>query len=163
MKGNYLTIGNLSYLYSALKDSEKNTIAKYYSEKYNKQYKPSSHLRISSRDMESALKIFNLIRNQCAHSYCTWYTYSQSPRFISSAVPSFQSQQLRKYSASVFKSFPHLAAAQSLNRIVFVIADINGFWHNLKIPCQIAFFSFPVYISYIQTVHLHQYHSLGRM
>ena len=71
MKGNYLTIGNLSYLYSALKDSEKNTIAKYYSEKYNKQYKPSSHLRISSRDMESALKIFNLIRNQCAHSYCT--------------------------------------------------------------------------------------------
>ena len=45
--------------------------AKYYSEKYNKQYKPSSHLRISSRDMESALKIFNLIRNQCAHSYCT--------------------------------------------------------------------------------------------
>ncbi|MFR4842896.1 MAG: Abi family protein [Roseburia inulinivorans] len=71
MKGNYLTIGNLSYLYSVLKDSEKNTIAKYYSEKYNKQYKPSSHLRISSRDMESALKIFNLIRNQCAHSYCT--------------------------------------------------------------------------------------------
>lgn len=64
---NYLTIGNLSYLYSALKDSEKNTIAKYYSEKYNKQYKPSSHLRISSKDMESALKIFNLIRNQCAH------------------------------------------------------------------------------------------------
>jgi len=60
MKGNYLTIGNLSYLYSTLKDSEKNTIAKYYSEKYNKQYKPSSHLRISSRDMESALKIFNL-------------------------------------------------------------------------------------------------------
>jgi len=55
MKGNYLTIGNLSYLYSVLKDSEKNTIAKYYSEKYNKQYKPSSHLRISSRDMESAL------------------------------------------------------------------------------------------------------------
>lgn len=28
---NYLTIGNLSYLYSALKDSEKNAIAKYYS------------------------------------------------------------------------------------------------------------------------------------
>ena len=38
MKGIYLTIGNLSYLYSALKDSEKNTIAKYYSEKYNKQF-----------------------------------------------------------------------------------------------------------------------------
>lgn len=64
---NYLTIGNLSYLYSALKDSEKNTVAKYYSEKYAKQYKPSNVLKISSEDMESALKIFNLVRNQCAH------------------------------------------------------------------------------------------------
>lgn len=64
---NYLTIGNLSYLYAALKDSEKNTIAKYYSDKYAKQYKPASTLRISSKDMESALKIFNLVRNQCAH------------------------------------------------------------------------------------------------
>lgn len=64
---NYLTIGNLSYLYSALKDSEKNSIAKYYSDKYMKQYSPASALRISSEDMESALKIFNLIRNQCAH------------------------------------------------------------------------------------------------
>lgn len=64
---NYLTIGNLSYLYSALKDSEKNTIAKYYSDKYTKQYKTSNILRISSQDMESALKIFNLVRNQCAH------------------------------------------------------------------------------------------------
>lgn len=64
---NYLTIGNLSYLYATLKDSEKNTIAKYYSDKYAKQYKPASTLRISSKDMESALKIFNLVRNQCAH------------------------------------------------------------------------------------------------
>lgn len=55
------------YLYAALKDSEKNTIAKYYSDKYAKQYKPASTLRISSKDMESALKIFNLVRNQCAH------------------------------------------------------------------------------------------------
>lgn len=64
---NYLTIGNLSYLYSALKDSEKNAIAKYYSEKYVKQHKPTNPLRISTKDMESALKIFNLVRNQCAH------------------------------------------------------------------------------------------------
>lgn len=64
---NYLTIGNLSYLYSALKDSEKNAIAKYYSDKYIKQYKPSNPIRISAEDMESALKIFNLVRNQCAH------------------------------------------------------------------------------------------------
>ena len=46
---------------------EKNVIAKYYSEKYAKQYKTSSILRISSDDMESVLKIFNLMRNQCAH------------------------------------------------------------------------------------------------
>lgn len=64
---NYLTIGNLSYLYSALKDSEKNAVAKCYSTKYEKQYKPTNTLRISSEDMESALKIFNLVRNQCAH------------------------------------------------------------------------------------------------
>lgn len=64
---NYLTIGNLSYLYAALKDSEKNVIAKYYSNKYEKQYKPIRPLKISSEDMESALKIFNLVRNQCAH------------------------------------------------------------------------------------------------
>ena len=64
---NYLTIGNLSYLYGALKDSEKNIIAKYYAEKYMKQYKNSKILRINSKDMESALKIFNLVRNQCAH------------------------------------------------------------------------------------------------
>lgn len=64
---NYLTIGNLSYLYSALKDSEKNAVAKYYSDKYAKQYRPNNVLRISSEDMESALKIFNLVRNQCAH------------------------------------------------------------------------------------------------
>ena len=44
---NYLTIGNLSYLYGALKDSEKNIIAKYYAEKYMKQYKNSKILRIN--------------------------------------------------------------------------------------------------------------------
>lgn len=64
---NYLTIGNLSHLYSALKDSEKNAIAKYYSNKYKNQYRANSSLKISSEDMEAALKIFNLVRNQCAH------------------------------------------------------------------------------------------------
>ena len=64
---NYLTIGNLSYLYAALKDSDKNIIAKYYSDKYIKQYRPVNTLKVSSKDMESALKIFNLVRNQCAH------------------------------------------------------------------------------------------------
>ena len=60
---------NVSYdlIKSKLKDSEKNIIAKYYAEKYMKQYKNSKILRINSKDMESALKIFNLVRNQCAH------------------------------------------------------------------------------------------------
>lgn len=64
---NYLTVGNLSYLYSILKDSDKNTIAKYYSEKFNKQYKSAPTLRIDSKDISAALKIVNLVRNKCAH------------------------------------------------------------------------------------------------
>ena len=42
-------------------------ILNFYAEKYMKQYKNSKILRINSKDMESALKIFNLVRNQCAH------------------------------------------------------------------------------------------------
>lgn len=64
---NYLTIGNMSHLYNVLKDAEKNTIAKYYSDKYARQYVSTSSIRISARDMQSALKIFNLVRNKCAH------------------------------------------------------------------------------------------------
>ena len=47
-----------------VQDAEKNVIAKYYSDKYNKQYKPIASLIISSEDMEAALKITNLVRNQ---------------------------------------------------------------------------------------------------
>ncbi|WP_196801256.1 Abi family protein [Lachnobacterium bovis] len=50
-----------------LKNTEKNTIAKYYSDKYAKQYVSTSPIRISVGDMQSALKIFNLVRNKCAH------------------------------------------------------------------------------------------------
>ena len=64
---NYLTIGNMSHLYNVLKDAEKNTIAKYYSDKYARQYVSTSSIIISARDMQSALKIFNLVRNKCAH------------------------------------------------------------------------------------------------
>ena len=80
---NYLTIGNLSYLYGALKDSEKNIIAKYYAEKYMKQYKNSKILRINSKDMESALKIFNLVRNQCAHDERLYNSDYKNPLFLS--------------------------------------------------------------------------------
>ena len=64
---NYLTIGNLSYLYDILLDTDKNIIAKYYSEKYKKQYKTTSMPRFSSEDLGSTLKIINLVRNKCAH------------------------------------------------------------------------------------------------
>ena len=64
---NYLTIGNIAHLYAILIDSDKNTIAKYYSEKYNKQHESTPRLRISKDDLESALKVINLIRNKCAH------------------------------------------------------------------------------------------------
>lgn len=64
---NYLTIGNLAHLYDILKDSDKNTIAKYYSDKYVKQYDVQQGPRMTSEYLQSALKIINLVRNQCAH------------------------------------------------------------------------------------------------
>lgn len=64
---NYLTIGNLAHLFGVLKDGDKNLISKYYSDKYNKQYKPHVNLRLSNEDLISALKIINLVRNKCAH------------------------------------------------------------------------------------------------
>lgn len=63
---NYLTIGNISNLYYILLDTDKNIISKCYSDKYRKQYK-RENIRISSEDIQSALKIFNLVRNKCAH------------------------------------------------------------------------------------------------
>ncbi|MCT7692610.1 MAG: Abi family protein [Lactobacillus iners] len=64
---NYLTIGNLAHLYDILVDTDKNTIAKYYSDKYTKQYKTTSIPRFSSEYLGSALKMINLVRNKCAH------------------------------------------------------------------------------------------------
>lgn len=64
---NYLTIGNLAHLYSVMKDADRNTIAEYYSNKYNKQNNPNPILKISSEDFKSGVKILNLVRNQCAH------------------------------------------------------------------------------------------------
>ena len=64
---NYLTIGNLAHLYDILIDSDKNVIAKYYADKYKKQYAIRSMPRFASEDLGSALKIINLVRNKCAH------------------------------------------------------------------------------------------------
>lgn len=64
---NFLTIGNLSHLYGILKISERNAISKYYSQKYNSQYSSCLPIRINDMDITSALKVFNLVRNICAH------------------------------------------------------------------------------------------------
>lgn len=64
---NYLTVGNLAHLYDILKDADKNIIAKYYFDKYKKQYNVANAPRIDSKDLESGLKIINLVRNKCAH------------------------------------------------------------------------------------------------
>lgn len=64
---NYLTIGNLSHLYSVIKESDRNTIAKYYSLKYNKQYGAERELIVRPGELNSALKVFNILRNMCAH------------------------------------------------------------------------------------------------
>lgn len=64
---NYLTVGNLAHLYDILIDADKNTIAKYYADKYKKQYNTRTMPRFSSEDLGSALKIINLVRNKCAH------------------------------------------------------------------------------------------------
>lgn len=64
---NYLTIGNLAHFYGILTDTDKNVIAKFYYDKYAKQYECNHIVRISSEDLASALKIINLVRNKCAH------------------------------------------------------------------------------------------------
>lgn len=65
---NYLTIGNLSHLYGVLKDSDKNTIAKFYADKFCKQNScASNNFKLSSKEFSSGLKVVNLVRNICAH------------------------------------------------------------------------------------------------
>ncbi len=65
---NYLTIGNLSHLYGVLKDSDKNTIAKFYADKFFKQNNCASNdFKLSSKEFSSGLKVINLVRNICAH------------------------------------------------------------------------------------------------
>lgn len=64
---NFLTIGNIAYFFQILVDPLKNTITKFYSDKFNKQYDSKYPLKIYSADLSAALKVTNLIRNVCAH------------------------------------------------------------------------------------------------
>ncbi|MFS1663311.1 Abi family protein [Streptococcus sp. zg-JUN1979] len=64
---NFLTIGNISHFYNILTQTLKNDIAKFYSNKYNKQLSPRTNIHLSPEDLSAALKATNLIRNVCAH------------------------------------------------------------------------------------------------
>lgn len=64
---NYLTFGNLSHFYSSLKDKEKQVIAKHYAIRYINEYNMNKSFIFTIKDLEAALKIFNLVRNKCAH------------------------------------------------------------------------------------------------
>lgn len=63
---NVLTVGNMAHFYQILIPSLKNTIAKFYSNKYHKQYS-GDKFQLSVADFEAGLKAVNLIRNICAH------------------------------------------------------------------------------------------------
>lgn len=82
---NYLTIGNLAHLYAILTDADKNVIAKFYYDKYMKQYADDGMVRISSADLESALKIINLVRNKCAHDERLYNSYFGNVRVVNIA------------------------------------------------------------------------------
>ena len=82
---NELTIGNMSHLYGILKKEEKNIIAKFYSDKYNKQYSPEVPIRVTDADMSAALKIINLVRNKCAHHERLYNAYFKNIEVVDMA------------------------------------------------------------------------------
>jgi len=62
---NTLTIGNMSYFYSAIDGSVKDRIAKDFSEQFKSDYK--SIEKVGSEELEQVVKAVNLFRNVCAH------------------------------------------------------------------------------------------------
>lgn len=63
---NVLTVGNMAHFYQILVPSLQNTIAKFYSDKFNKQY-GGNVFRLNVADFEAGLKVVNLVKNTCAH------------------------------------------------------------------------------------------------
>ncbi len=64
---NYITIGNVSYFYSVLDDSLAENIAKDFNTKYNRERKKQQSLLMQRKELESIIKIVNIMRNVCAH------------------------------------------------------------------------------------------------
>jgi len=77
---NYMTVGNLSHFFELLTDDLKNKIAKFYSDKFYKQY--DLKLRISSEDLTAIIKMTNILRNKCAHEERTYNTRFKAIRSI---------------------------------------------------------------------------------
>ncbi len=64
---NYLTLGNVSHLYKILKPKDKEIICRRFSQNYNKNYQPIAKFKMEDTFLVSGIKIFNIIRNVCAH------------------------------------------------------------------------------------------------
>ena len=64
---NYLTLGNVSHFYKILKPKDKEIICRRFSENYNKNYQPIVRFKMEDTFLVSGIKIFNIIRNVCAH------------------------------------------------------------------------------------------------
>lgn len=62
---NSLTIGNMSYFYSAIDDSLKEEIAKSFSFRYKESY--STKEKVGSEEIKEIVKAVNFFRNICAH------------------------------------------------------------------------------------------------
>lgn len=61
----YLTLGNINYFYSVLKDDLKNEISKDFAENYKREYAQSIHFTADM--LKNILKATNFYRNLCAH------------------------------------------------------------------------------------------------
>lgn len=63
---NYLTIGNVNYMYGCLDDDLRTIIAKDFKSKLEREYK-RVNVNITPKDLDSMLQQVNLFRNVCAH------------------------------------------------------------------------------------------------
>lgn len=117
---NYLTIGNISHLFSALKIQDQNEISKWYSEKFNFSKQDSwKDIRITPQYLSSALKSANLLRNVCAHGE-RLYCFRISSFKKSSIFNFFQQQNGIDYSiissGSLFEQIIYLRAFLTLDQ-----------------------------------------------
>jgi abi family protein len=61
-----LTFGNMSFLYSSLKESIQKEICNEIAEEYEKEYEKK--IKVDEKNLEQIIKFINAIRNMCAHN-----------------------------------------------------------------------------------------------